>query len=185
MKKLFVPVAILILVGAVSVGAQLRVDLGVNMPAYFGYSSGGASTGAGSQQFVPFPNARLAYQFGGGLLDWGIGVRLFTFIIDSVLYPEAYVELNLDRFTFSLNLGGVAFLEIRLPGAGFTALGINNISGLQSVILPDLNVAFKVNDWLRLGGGVFTITPSFGNGGILSSFLFIGYVNAQFVHIFG
>ena len=187
MRKRFVValVAIVMLcVGVMSASAQLRLDMDVNMPIYFGYTSGGVSDGV-LNQFIPFPDARLAYQFGGGMVDGGIGVRAFTFIIENILYPEAYVELNIDRVTFSFNLGGFAFLEFGLLSTTLQNEGIETLSGFHGVILPDLNVAFRVNDWFRLGGGVFMIAP-FGNGmgGVLDSFAYSVYINARFIVMF-
>ena len=89
----------------------------MNAPVWFGYSVSGSADGAWNSYFIPFPDARLAWQFGGGLLDGGVGVRWFTFIIENVLYPEAYLELNLEHFTFSLAVGGFGFLEFGLLSA--------------------------------------------------------------------
>lgn len=176
---------VMLCVGVMSASAQLRLDMDVNVPIYFGFSSGGSADGAWNQYFIPFPDARLAYQFGGGLIDWGVGVRAFTFIIENILYPEAYIEFNVDRVTFSLNLGGFAFLQFGLLSAALQDAGINNLSGFRDVILPDLNVAFRVNDWFRLGGGIFMIAPfSEGMGGVLDSFVFTGYINARFIVMF-
>ena len=176
---------VMLCVGAMGASAQLRLDMDVNVPVYFGYSTGGVSDGAWNQYFIPFPDARLAYQFGGGLIDGGIGVRVFSFIIENILYPEAFIELNIDRVTFSLSLGGLAFLEFGLLTTALQESGINTLSGFHDVILPDLNVAFRVNDWFRLGGGVFMIAPfSHGLGGPLDNFVFTGYINARFVVMF-
>jgi hypothetical protein len=188
MRKRYVVVlvaVVMLCVGAMSTSAQLRLDMDVNVPLYFGYSAGGVSDGVWNKYFIPFPDARLAYQFGGGLLDFGVGVRAFTFIIENILYPEAYIELNLDRVTFSLNLGGLAFLEFGLLSSALQSSGVNNLTGFHDVILPDLNVAYRVNDWFRLGGGVFMIAPfSHGMGGILDNFVFSAYLNARFVIMF-
>jgi hypothetical protein len=188
MRKRYVVVlvaVVMLCVGVMGASAQLRLDMDVNVPLYFGYSTAGASDGAWNSYFIPFPDARLAYQFGGGLVDVGVGARVFTFIIENILYPEAYVELNLDRVTFSLNLGGFAFLEFGLLSTALNNAGVKNLTGFHSVILPDLNVAYRVNDWFRLGGGVFMIAP-FGNGmgGVLDNFVYSVYINARFVVMF-
>jgi hypothetical protein len=180
-------VAALLCTGAVSAGAQLRLDMDVNMPAYFGISSGGSAGGVWNQYFIPFPDARLAYQFGNGPFRFGIGARTFSFIIENILYPEAYAELTVDRFAFSANVGGFAFLEFGLLSAILQgAFGSNfTLTGFHDIIIPDLNVAFKVNDWFRVGGGVFMLAPfSADNGALLSGFIFSVYLNARFVVMF-
>ncbi len=182
-RTVIVLVAAIVLLGtAVSAPAELRLDLDVNIPIYFGYSVGGYASGAWNQYFIPFPDARLAWQFGNGLIDGGVGVRMFTFIIENILYPEGFVELNLDAFTFSLNVGGFAFLEFGLLSSALSNLGINTFSGFHSVLLPDINAAWRVNDWFRLGAGMFMIAP-FGNdlGGVLDNFVYSFYINARFV----
>jgi hypothetical protein len=177
-------VAVILCVGAVSASAQLRLDMDVNIPVYLGLVANGSEQGVWNQFFIPFPDARLAYQFGTGPLRFGVGARMFTFIIENILYPEAYVELNLDRIALSANVGGFAFLEFGLLssivqgvlGSQFT------LSGFHSIILPDLNVAFKVNDWFRIGGGIFMLAP-FGSdlNAVFGNFVFTGYLNARFV----
>ncbi len=179
-------VAALFLACAVSASAQFRIDLDVNMPVGFGYSlSGGSSSFAWNQFFIPFPDARLGWQFGEGLLDGGIGARVFTFIIENILYPEVFLELNLDPITISAAVGGYGFLEFGLLSAALQEIGLNNLSGFHNILIPDLNVAIKVTEWFRIGAGVFMITP-FGSdlGGILNNFVYSAYINARFVLLF-
>jgi hypothetical protein len=179
--------AVMLCMGAVSASAQLRLDMDVNVPAYIGISSAGTTEGIWNQFFIPFPDARLAYQFGSGAFRAGVGVRVFTFIIENILYPEAYVEYTVDRFAFSANVGGFGFLEFGLLsgvlqstlGSGFT------LTGFHDIVIPDLNVAYKVNDWFRIGAGIFMLAPfTANNGALLSDFIFTGYINARFVVMF-
>jgi hypothetical protein len=182
-KTVLVLVAVVVLlVSAVSASAELRLDFDVNAPIWFGYSVSGTASGDWNRNFIPFPDARLAWQFGEGLVDGGVGVRVFTFIFENVLWPEGFVELNVDPFTFSLNVGGFAFLEFGLLSSALQNAGVNNLSGFHNLLLPDLNVAWRVNDWFRLGAGIFMIAP-FGNdfGGVLQNFVYSGYINARFV----
>ena len=53
------------------------------------------------------------------------------------------------------------------------------------MILPDVNASWRVNDWFRLGVGVYMIAP-FGPGSVESSttFVYTGYLNARFVILF-
>jgi hypothetical protein len=182
-KTVFVLVAVMVLlVSAVSASAELRLDLDVNIPVWFGYSVNGAGAGTWNQYFIPFPDARIAWQFGEGLIDGGVGIRAFTFIIENILWPEGFIELNVDHFTFSASAGGFVFLEFGLLSSALQSAGVNNLSGFHGVLIPDLNAAWRVTDWFRLGVGVFMIAP-FGAdiGGVLNSFVYSGYINARFV----
>jgi hypothetical protein len=188
MKKriliVFVAVAML-LAGAVGASAQLRLDMDVNIPIYLGFYTSGAADGAWNSFFIPFPDARLSYQFPIGPVTIGVGARAFTFIIENIMYPEAYVELTLDKFVLGAGVGGGAFLEFGLLSSVLASAGVTNLSGFHALLLPDLNVAYKVNDWFRLQGGVFMLAP-FGSdfSGVLGSFAFAGYVDAKFVVVF-
>jgi hypothetical protein len=185
-KTLFaVMVVLLLCAGALSVGAQLRLDMNLNFPIFYGaYASGYSSSGFNSY-FIPFPEVQLAYQFGEGALHGGVGVRTFTFIIENILYPAAFIEYSIDPVVLSLNVGGLAFLEFGLLSSALASNNIATLSGFHSVILPDFNVAYKVNDWFRLGAGVFVFAP-FDNalGGYLSGFALAGYIQAKFIVVF-
>ena len=64
----------------------LRFDIDFSAPIYFGeQSSSGGSFGGPAPSFIPIPSVRLAYQFGGGLIDGGIGARAFILIAVNVL----------------------------------------------------------------------------------------------------
>jgi len=179
---ILVVVVVALLCGAVSASAQFRVDLDVNLPVYFGYSVSGSAAGAWNQYFIPVPDLRASWQFGNGFIDGGIGVRWFTFIIENFLYPEAYVELNLDPFVLNLNVGGLAFLEFGVLSSALADAGINNLSGFHTVILPDVNFAWKVTNWFQLGVGVFMVAPFGANiGGVLDNFVYSGYVRFRFI----
>lgn len=78
MKKrlviVFVALAVM-LAGAVSASAQLRLDIDINDPLYFGYSSAGVQQGVwNSYPYIPIPDAKLMYQFSLGPVNLGAGV---------------------------------------------------------------------------------------------------------------
>jgi hypothetical protein len=171
-----------LLFGAVSASAQFRVDIDVNYPVYFGYSVTGSAAGAWNQYFIPVPDFRASWQFGNEFIDGGIGVRWFTFIIENFIYPEGYVELNLDPFVLSLSVGGFAFLEFGILSAALQDAGINNLTGFHTVILPDVDFSWKVARWFQLGVGVFMIAPFGANiGGVLDNFVYSGYIRFRFI----
>jgi hypothetical protein len=189
MKKglviVFVALAVM-MAGAVSASAQLRLDIDINDPIYFGYTSGGTLTGTwNSYPYIPLPDAKLVYQLALGPIHLGGGVRVFTFIIENLLYPEIFAELDLNPVVVNLSVGGFAFLHFGLLSALLNGTGYENLNGFAEVVIPDLSVSFKVNDVFRIGGGVFLLAP-FSNslGGVLSNNAMAGYLKATFVVLF-
>jgi hypothetical protein len=185
-KTFLVVVAVALMLGAAfNAGAQVRLDMDVNVPVYVGFTSAGAAQGAWNSYFIPFPDAKLSYQFPLGPVRLGAGVRVFSIIIENFLYPELYAELDLDPFVVGLSVGGLAFLEFGLLTSLLQSAGVSTLTGFHEVILPDLSVAYKVNDWFRIGGGVFMLAPFTNSlGGVLSTNVFAGYVSAKFIVMF-
>ncbi len=189
MKKrlviVFVALAVM-LAGAVNASAQLRLDIDISDPVYFGYTSGGSAQGAWNPvPYIPIPDAKLLYQFSLGPVNLGAGVRVFSLIVENILYPELYSELTLGPVVFNASVGGLAFLEFGLLSTALSDAGISNLTGFQSVILPDVSVSFKVNNVFRLGGGLFMIAPMGSSlGGVLANNVFAGYLKATFVVLF-
>jgi hypothetical protein len=189
MKKrlvfVFVALAIL-LASAATASAQLRLDIDINDPIYFGYSLAGAQQGAWNPYpYIPIPDAKLVYQVPLGSINLGGGVRVFSLIIENFMYPEIYAELDIKPLVLDVRIGGFAFLHFGLLSALLNGIGYESLNGFQSVIIPDVSVAYKVNDVFRIGGGVLMIAP-FSNslGGVLSSNVFAGYIKATFVVMF-
>ncbi|HEY9593298.1 MAG TPA: hypothetical protein VHE79_02415 [Spirochaetia bacterium] len=183
-KKWILLIVVVLLAGtAVTVSAQLRLDMDITVPVYLGFTaSSGVSQGVWNSYFIPLPNARLAWQFGDGLIDGGVGLRMFTYIIENIAYPEAFVELNVDRFTFAANVGGYGFLEFGLLSSLLQEAGVGNLSGFHNLIIPDVSAQFRVNDWFRVSAGVLMLAPFGANiGGIFDNFAYFGYINAKFV----
>jgi hypothetical protein len=187
-KKVLITVMTLVvlLAGAMSASAQIRLDIDVNDPVFFGYSNAGVQTGAWNPSpYIPIPDAKLMYQFSLGPINLGAGVRVFSLIIENIMYPEIYGELVLNPFVINVSVGGMAFLEFGLLSDLLAATGVNNLNGFYSVILPDLSVAYKVNDVFRIGGGVLMLAPFTNSlGGVLANNAFAGYLKATFVVMF-
>jgi hypothetical protein len=180
-------VVVAMVCGAVSASAQLRLDMDINVPICAGITVSGVSQTAWNSFFIPFPDARLSYQFGVGPVNLGVGARMFTVIIENFLYPEIYAELVLGKFVASVNVGGLAFLEFGLLSSVLDAAGVGNLTGYQPVILPDISVAFKATDWFRVQAGLFVIAPfasSSSLGDMFSNNVFAGYITARFVALF-
>jgi hypothetical protein len=148
MKKIVI-VALLVMLALAPTFAQWRLDIGVDIPRGVGavlpdtvVTSGDASTFL-SGTFFPFPEAALHYQFGGGLLAVGVGVRAFTFILESVAWPNVYAEVTL----------GPVVVEAQVGGGIFAYFGLGNGIEAGQVFFPDLSAWFKIGKSFRLGVG--------------------------------
>jgi hypothetical protein len=176
MKAIAVLVALIILLTAVGAGAQVRLEGNLAWPLSIGISSsstlfGGTSLDVSKYNFL-VPDFRIYYQFGSGLLDGGIGLRVPTLFIVSAFYPEAFVEVNLKPFVFEGTLGGLLFGYFGLGVAGFSA---------QSLLMSDLNASVEIVPWFRLGGGVYLIMPA--NSTFSQNFISVGYLSARFIFL--
>lgn len=131
--------------------AQWRLDIGVDIPRGIGavigdsVSSSSDASAFLSSTFLPFPEASIYYTFGSDLLVAGLGVRCFTFILESVAWPNAFLEVN---------LGPVA-IEAQVGGGAFIAFGLGNATEFGQVFFPDLSAWFKIGkaQIFRLGVG--------------------------------
>jgi hypothetical protein len=74
------------------------------------------------------------------------GVRIFTFILESVMWPNLMWELALDPIYIQAQLGGLVFV----------LFGLLNDAQYGEVLLPDLSVWVGLGKErrFRLGGGV-------------------------------
>ena len=133
--------------------AQLRLDLGVDIPMTIGVIGDGeieTSNEAGDflrSHILPFPEAGLYYQFNLGPLKLAPGIRVFTFILETVLWPNVLAEISLaDR----------VFIQAQLGGLVFVLFGLVSDAQYGEVFLPDLSVWVGLGEErrFRLGGGV-------------------------------
>jgi hypothetical protein len=150
MKKIAIIGLILVMLCAVISFAQPRIDLGIDVPFLFGINfsgSGGSNVSAFSQFTALLPEFAIHYVIDLELIKIGLGVRMFTFIIESIGWPNAFVEVNLDPLVLSAELGGGLYF----------LFGLYNTAGTMPLLLGDISAAFKFTDWFRIGIGVFTI----------------------------
>jgi hypothetical protein len=141
MKK-FLIVSIIVAALAAPVVAQVRLDIGIDIPKGIGavLPSGVESSSDAadflSKAFIPFPEAALYYQFNLGIVKLGAGIRAYTVILASVAWPNAYAELYLGPLVVEAQVGGGVF--------GYYAI---NTGGVETgkVFFPDLSA------WLALG----------------------------------
>lgn len=162
----------LFIAGCVFTFAQVRVDMGVDFPRGLGASINGNTTiSSESARFfdeylIPFPEAGIYYQFADFPVKAGVGARFFTFILETIFWPNAYVEADVWRFSFLGQIGG----------GFFGMFGLANDFQSGEVFLPDLSVWFKLTDNFKLGGGAMGLmVPELSDG-----FGFVYYLGAKF-----
>lgn len=172
-RRIGIVLVVLILFGTLGAGAQVRFDLGVDVPrgvgAVVGSSVGGTDFSGLGASFFPFPEASVYYSFGGGLITGGIGLRAFTLILESVAWPNAFVELSL----------GPVVIEAQVGGGLFLIAGLATDAQFGKIFFPDLSAWFKIGKSFRLGLGAIGL---FVPGVDLSVDLpFVYYFGAKFI----
>jgi hypothetical protein len=171
-KVLITVMALVILLGGVmSASAQFRLDVNVQWPFYLGINVSGLTSGVQgtsliSQYAFIVPDVEASYQFGGGNLRAGVGLKAYTFIIESFGWPMAYLELGIDPFVIRAELGGGLFY----------AFGLASTAATAEVMLPQLEVSWKIAEWFRLGAGALFVMP-FND---FSNFGFVGFAGGRF-----
>jgi len=167
MKKMIFLVLIITVFFVPSAFAQFRLDLSVDVPAYIGITASTDNEDINESinflkdvgTFV-FPNGIVSYQIPIGPVKTGIGLKAYSLIIESVLWPVIYAEIDLSHIVINANIGGLGYYWFGIiPNLGFET---------SSVIVPDLNIAVKLGKTFRLGIGAMafpgikgleTITP--------------------------
>jgi hypothetical protein len=151
MKRIILFVAFVAILAS-PVFSQVRLDIGVDVPMNI-YAVGGgevqSSSDVGSflkQHIFPFPEASLYYQFEVGPIKLAPGVRAFTMILESVLWPNLLMELAVEPVFIQAQLGGLLFLFF----------GLENQADFGQVFFPDLSIWIGLGKErrFRLGGGL-------------------------------
>jgi len=175
MKRCYTFLGVL-LVFSMLIFAQIRLDLGIEIPRGAGAVQGNELLSDPNvndfftKYIFPVPEAGLYYQFGQGALRAGVGLRMFSFIVASLFWPNAYLEADLGRLTTAFQLGGGFF--------GYYALGQTG-SESGKVLIPDLSLWFRFGNSFRLGGGAIGImVPESTNMG------FLYYIGGKFNILF-
>ena len=164
--------AVLLCVTAAAAGAQFRLDFEVALPVFEGINPGdlGVPGGATIDRYLfLLPMVEATYQLGDGPVRFGAGARAVTFLFESLLWPDAFVEIDLDRIVVRGDLGGGLFLSLG---------GVNEVPDRSwTWIVPQIDVSFAHTDWFRLSGGAMALAP-FNN---VDRFGFVLYVEARFI----
>jgi hypothetical protein len=140
MKRIILIVAFVAILAS-PVFSQLRLDIGVAVPMTVGVMGSGelnTSNEAGKflrEHWLPFPEAGLYYQFSVGPLNIAPGVRVFTFILESVIWPNLMLELAFDP----------VFIQAQVGGLLFAFFGLYNDVDYGELFFPDLSI------WIGLG----------------------------------
>jgi len=171
MKRLLVLCSLLACLSAPAF-SDWRMDIGFDIPRGMGASVGGEGSNFSeateffSEYIIPLPEAGVYYFGEVGPFRVGGGVRVFTALLVSVWWPNAFAELDLGRFVLAGQLGGGVF----------GMFGLANEIQAGAVLIPDLSAWFKVGDVFRIGGGaVGVMLPEEDN-----SIVFLYYLGAKF-----
>ncbi len=130
--------------------AEVRFDLGFNVPLGLGGISSSGTTTVGeatdflTSHIIPLPHADVYFQMPFDTFRFGGGVRIYTFILESVFWPNVYIEKDVWKFTFVGQAGGGLF----------GTFGLFNSLQTGRVLIPDVSVWFRAGPSLRLGGGI-------------------------------
>jgi hypothetical protein len=112
--------------------------------------------GEGTTQFqdIPFtfliPDFQALLQADLGIVRLGGGVRLFTIILQSVVFPTLFAEVKLGPFAVNASLGGIAY--------GFFGL-YTDVTTQNTLGIADLSAGFCFTDWFRVTLGAFGFVP--------------------------
>jgi hypothetical protein len=145
MKKTLFMALILSIFIIGSAGAEFRLDINVSVPIYNGIQvEGGEGVGDFSDYAFLIPDLTLSYVFDLQVIKVGAGVRMVTFIVESVLWPNAFVELDLGPVAVNASVGGGLYAYF------------GGISGFEatSLFIPDFSAYFKFTDLFQVGAGV-------------------------------
>lgn len=173
MKRLAV-LTIMLVVLITGVFSQVRIDAGIAVPIGIGAVLDGTSlemsNTAGeflSRTFLPLPEAALHYQFDLGAIKMGLGARAFTFILETMIWPNAFIEYDFGTIVAEAQVGGGAFL----------LLGLVNDFQSGQVFFPDLSVWMKLGAQknIRVGTGVIGVFLPEQN----STVPFVAYISGK------
>lgn len=178
-RKWIVAVAVVAMLvgGATVASAGFRMDIDVPWYLHVGLSDAleadlDAEFGTVdiSQYAVVIPNIQMYYMFEGGLLNIGVGARIYTVLLMNFLYPSVVGEIRLGRFDVNLNVGGLVGV---LFGLGPTW----EVTEFGQWFTADLSAGYRITDWFRLGVGAFAIGVTDYPG----EFPYAVYVSGKFI----
>ncbi len=149
--------------------AQSQWDITLNVPYYVGLKTSEGDVGEFSQYMFLLPDVKWNYFFGPEWLHVGAGLRLWTLVIESAIYPIISLESNLGNFVINANVGGGVFLFF----------GLLNQFEAAGVFLPEISVAYRLGKKKRFSlgaGAMFAFAPEVAD---MENFAFIGTAFAR------
>ena len=152
----------------VPVSADSQVDIGLHIPYRIGIESEDQDFNEAIDYAFLVPDVKWNYFFLDDTLKVGVGARLFTVILESFVYPIVTVEAEMNNFVISAHAGGFAFFFF----------GLYNDLQTGSILLPEVSVAYRFNDWFSLGtGAMFFFAPETAD---FNNFAYVGDIFARF-----
>ena len=149
MKRIWVVIAVLAVVAG-SASAEWRADIRFDVPWRIGITFEDAEGESATESInvlqhgtILLPNVIVGYGTQLGPVSAGVGARLFTLIIQSMVYPVGFAEIGVGSIAINFNVGGGLF--------GF--FGLHNSLETASIVVPDLSAYFKIGRSFRLGLG--------------------------------
>ena len=170
MKIKVCAVLILLAVAVVLPAADIQVDIGLNVPVFTGVSFEDDNVGQYAEYAFVLPDIKASYLMEFGNLRVGAGLRAFTIIIETLVYPVVTAEYDISQLRLSANVGGGAFL----------LFGLYNAFETLNVWVPDVSAVYRVNDWLGLGVGAIGAFVPGENELVENPFPYSGYAVARF-----
>ncbi len=168
-RGVFVVVLLVLLFGgAMNVAAEVQVDIGINVPYYVGVRTDDDDIDEAVRWVFVLPDVKVNWFDEVGPVRIGAGGRLWTLILQSVIYPIVSLEADVGRFVLNTNLGGGLFINFGL----YTGMHF------AGVFLPEFSAAYRMTDTFSLGtGAMFLFAPEVED---LSSFAYMGTVFGRF-----
>ena len=163
-------IALLLILTAGWAFADSQWDIALNVPYYMGVSTDNGDFGSLTDGFYPVPSVEWHHYFGSETLHFGPGLKLWTLIVETAVYPVVTMESVLGDFVLNASIGGGAFLM----------LGVYSGVPFESLFLPEISVSYRMGKKKRfsLGAGtVFFIAPGVAD---LDEFGFAGTALARF-----
>jgi len=171
MKKLVLMLIIATLVSA-GVFAEVRLDLGIKAPLEIGIEGLTDEDGNAIDasipvpEFLPIPSGMIAGQLGLGPIKLGAGLNVYSVIVQTLLYPAVYAELDIGFLAAQLNLGGFVFGTFGIAGSSLST---------SDLLIPDLSAHLKLGIF-QVGLGVAAFTSS---NVVEDAFPYVAYFSAK------
>lgn len=155
---------VLLLVISSQLHAGSQWDITLSVPYYAGVKSSDGNVGEFSNYLFLVPDVQWHYYWGSDKFHFGPGVRLFTLVIESAIYPIFSLESVLGGFVINAQFGGGVFL----------LFGLHNQAAAEVLFLPEISVAYRFGKKKRFSVGTAAMFVVASDEIINNGFAFIG-----------